>query len=195
MDQMVQIVGRHGLIRPRDLDAHGIPRQYLNEMEKAGKVQRSGRGIYAASGRKPTEHHAIAEVCKRAPNAVVCLASALRMHGLTTQLPHEVWIAVDRKARKPRIDYPPLRVFWFSGEAMKRFVQTTNMEGVDVHVYSPAKTVADCFKYRNKIGLDVAIEALRDCRRRKKASVDELWAAAKVCRVGNVMRPYMEVIG
>src|SRR6185369_3080181 len=110
----LQIVRRSGVVRPRDLDAHNIPRPYIQVLEKTGKIQKSGRGIYTASGHKPTEHHAIAEVCKRVPNGVICLASALRMHGLTTQLPHEVWIAVDRKSRKPRIDYPPLRVFWFS---------------------------------------------------------------------------------
>lgn len=141
---------------------------------------------------EPGEHHTIAEACKRVPHGVVCLLSALRLHDLTTQLPHEVWIAVDRKARKPSVDYPPLRVVRFSGDALSQYVEERTIEGVEVAVYSPAKTVADCFKYRNKIGLDVAIESLRDCWRKKKATMDMIWKAAEVCRVGRVMRPYVE---
>ena len=120
------------------------------------------------------------------------LLSALRFHGLTTQNPFEVWMAVGIKARRPELDWPPVRIVRFSGPALEYGVEEHDIEGITVRVYNAAKTVADCFKYRNKIGLDVAIEALRDCWRKQKATADELWAAAKVCRVTNVMRPYLE---
>jgi predicted transcriptional regulator of viral defense system len=118
--------------------------------------------------------------------------SALRFHELTTQAPFEVWLAIDEKARLPKVDYPPIRIVRFSGKSLEFGIQEHRIEGVAVRVYSPAKTIADCFKYRNKIGLDVALEALRDCWQERRATTDELWAAAKVCRVANVMRPYME---
>ena len=191
-DRTLKLVRDAGILRPRDLNRHGIPRQYLRMLEQRGDVRRSGRGLYVLEGAEVSEHHSVAEACKRVPHGVICLLSALRMHGLTTQIPHEVWLAVDRKARKPHVDYPPLRIVRFSGKALTTGVEKSTIEGVQALVYGPAKTVADCFKYRNKIGLDVAIEALRDCWRRKKATMDELWAAAKVCRVANVMRPYME---
>ena len=193
-DRILQLVRKAGVLRPRDLLKHGIPRQYLHLLEQAGTVQRSGRGLYVLTGTDITENHTIAEACKRVPHGIVCLLSALRIHGLTTQLPHEVWMAVAVKSRKPNVDYPPLRIVRFSGVALTYGVESRQLEGVTVQVYSPAKTVADCFKYRHKIGLDVALEALRDCRAKKKATVDDLWAAAKVCRVANVIRPYMEAM-
>lgn len=120
------------------------------------------------------------------------MLSALRFHNLTTQSPFEVWMAVDRKARRPRSDSPPLRIVRFSGEALKVGVEEHRIEGVTVSVYCPAKTVADCFKYRNKIGLDVALESLRDCWRERRCTMSDLWCYAKICRVANVMRPYLE---
>jgi predicted transcriptional regulator of viral defense system len=182
------------VLRPRDLVEHGIPRQYLRLLEQAGKIQRSGRGLYSLTGIDLGENHTLAEACKRVPHGVVCLLSALRLHNLTTQLPPEIWMAVAGKARKPRLDYPPLRIVRFSEASLHYGVEKRQIEGVTVHLSSPAKTVADCFKYRHKIGLDVALEALRDCRAKKKATVDDLWAAAKICRVANVMRPYMEAL-
>ena len=140
------------------------------------------------------EHHSLAEAAKRVPNGIICLISALRFHDLTTQAPHEVWIAISVKARRLRVDYPPLRIARFSGPSLDYGVTTKKVEGVAVRVFNPAKTVADCFKYRNKIGLDVALEALRDCYRRRKATMDELWKAARVCRVGRVMQPYLESV-
>jgi len=192
--KVLRLVRQRGVLRPRDLDRHSIPRQYLRILKGAGKIQRSGRGLYTVIDHNFTENHTIAEACKRVPHGVVCLLSALRFHGLTTQLPHEVWIAIDRRRRKPSVDYPPLRVLRFSGAAMSSRIQIRRVEGVDVHVYDPGKTVADCFKFRNKIGLDVALEALRECRRLRKASMEEIWSAAKICRVSNVMRPYLEAI-
>jgi predicted transcriptional regulator of viral defense system len=194
IDRTLDLVRKAGVLRPRDLIKHGIPRQYLLLLERAGKVQRSGRGLYTLAGGDAGENHTLAEACKRVPHGVICLLSALRLHNLTTQLPHEVWMAVDFKARRPKVDYPPLRIVRFSGAALRYGVTDLTIEGVRVSLTNPGKTIADCFKYRNKIGLDVALEALRDCRAKKKATVDDLWAAAKVCRVSNVMRPYMEAL-
>ena len=191
-EKALKLVQAAGVLRPRDLAKHGIPRQYLRILEQQGKVRKSGRGLYTLAGAAVTAGHSLAEAGKRVPHGIVCLVSALALHGLTTQIPHEVWIAIDRKARKPNVDYPPLRIVRFSGPALTAHVQTRKIEGVTVHFYDPAKTVADCFKYRHKIGLDVALEALRDCWRKKRATMDQLYAAAKVCRVAAVMRPYME---
>ena len=193
-DRTLQLVKKAGVLRPRDLQPHGIPRQYLHILEQAGKVQRSGRGLYVLTGMDLTENHTLAEACKRVSHGVICLLSALRLHHLTTQLPHEVWMAIAATSRKPTVDYPPVRIVRFSGDALTYGIEERKVEGVLVRVYSPAKTVADCFKFRYKIGLDVALESLRDCRAKKKATVDDLWTAAKVCRVANVMRPYMEAM-
>jgi predicted transcriptional regulator of viral defense system len=191
-DRLAKLIRGVGVLRPRDLDAHGVPRSYLHALEGQGLVSRAGRGLYVTAKAATSEHHTVAEAAKAVPNGVVCLLTALRMHGLTTQAPFEVWVAIDRKAWKPKIEYPPLRIVRFSGPALTDGVQVRNVEGVPVRLYGPAKTVADCFKYRNKIGLDVALEALRDCLRQRRATVDELHRAATVCRVANVMRPYVE---
>lgn len=183
-----------GAVRPRDLAAIGVSGVYLNKLHAAGVLDRPSRGLYTLRNEAPSEHRAIIEACKRVPNGVVCLLSALRIHELTTQSPFEVWMAIAEKARKPKADYPPLRIVRFSGTALTYGLEERQIEGAKVRVYSPAKTVADCFKYRNKIGLDVALEALRDCLRQRKASVDELWKAARVCRMSNVMRPYLEAL-
>lgn len=189
---ILDLVKKRGVLRPRDLDAIGVPRVYLSRLCKDGLLERPGRGLYIAADSEPTENVTLAKACQRVPHGVVCLLSALRFHDLTTQAPFEVWIAISRKAWLPKVDYPPLRVVRFSGQALTFGVVVHTVEKVDVRVYSLAKTVADCFKYRNKIGLDVAIEALRDCWSQKKSTMDELWEAAKVCRMSNVMRPYME---
>lgn len=186
------MVRQSGVFRPRDLDRGGIPREYLRQAKDLGLVRQVGRGLYVAEGSPATEHHTLAEAAKRVPHGVVCLLSALRFHGLTTQAPHEVWMAIGHKARRPRVDAPPLRIVHFSGQTLSYGVQEKKIEGVKVRVFHPAKTVADCFKFRNKIGLDVALEALRDCYRQRKASMDELYLAAKVCRVARVMQPYLE---
>jgi predicted transcriptional regulator of viral defense system len=188
------LVRKMGLLRPRDLDQHGIARQYLRMLEREGVIRRIDRGVYTTTEAKVSASNSLAEAAKRVPTGVICLLSALRLHGLTTQTPHEVWMAIDTNAWKPRVAYPPLRIVRFSGMALKEGIQTQEIEGVRVRVYGPAKTVADCFKYRNKIGLDVAIEALRDGIKTRKASMDQLWHAAKVCRVTNVMRPYLEAM-
>lgn len=190
--QILGLLKKTGVLRPRDLEAIGISGEYLNKLYREGILDRPSRGLYTLADSEPTENRTIAEAGKRVTQGVVCLLSALRFHDLTTQAPFEVWIAIDEKARLPRIDYPPVRIVRFSGDALTFGVGEHKLEGVKVRVYSPAKTVADCFKYRNKIGLDVAIETLRDCLQQRKATMDELWSAAKVCRMSNVMRPYLE---
>jgi len=193
-NQVMILVNRAGVLRPRDLAEHGISRQYLLSLQRRGQLQRVGRGLYISSVAHLTEHHSLVEACKRVPRGIICLLSALRYHGLTTQAPAEVWMAIDNKAWRPKVDNPRLHIVRFSGNAFASGIEEHVIEKVHVRVYGPAKTVADCFKYRNKIGLDVAIEALRDCWRHRRASMDELWKYAKVCRVANVMRPYLESI-
>ena len=191
-DKILELVRKAGVLRPRDLDSYNIPRTYLSRLCSVGKLQRIGRGLYVPPGSGATEHHSLAEAGKRVPKGVVCLLSALSFHELTTQAPFEVWLAIGEKAWRPRLEYPPLRIVYFSQAALNAGVEEHKLEGVTVHVYSPAKTVADCFKYRNKTGLDVAIEALRECRRARHCTMDDLWHYAAICRVRNVMRPYLE---
>jgi len=193
-ERVLALVKKAGVLRPRDLDVHSIPREYLIRLHKEGLLERPGRGLYILANSRPTQHHSLAEAAKRVPRGVVCLLSALRFHGLTTQAPFEVWLAISMKARLPRIAYPPIRFVRFYGAALEERIHIHEIEHVRVQIYDPAKTVADCFKYRNKIGLDVALEALRDCRKQRKATVDELWQAARICRVSNIMRPYLEAI-
>jgi predicted transcriptional regulator of viral defense system len=183
-----------GVLRPRDLQARGIPRVYLQDLYERGLLQRLGRGVYAASDTDLSEHHSLAEVCAHAPRAAICLLSALRFHDLTTQNPRQVWVTLPLHAHRPRLDYPPLRLVYASGAALTSGVEDHHIEGVLVRVYSPAKTVADCFKYRSKVGLDVALDALRDCWRARRCTMEDLWRYAEVCRVANVMRPYLEAI-
>ncbi len=191
-DKVLELVQKEGVLRPRDLDPYGIPRIYLSRLHAAGKLQRIGRGLYVLPGTNVSEHRSLAEACKRVPKGVICLLSALRFHELTTQSPFEVWLAIAEKAWRPRMEYPPLRIVRFSSTALDAGVEEHRIEGVIVPVFTPAKTVADCFKYRNKIGLDVSIEALRECWRSRRCTMDDLWQYAKVCRVQNVMRPYLE---
>ncbi len=191
-EEVLELVRRAGMLRPRDLDRYGIARTYLQRLEQRGLLERAGRGLYRLPSAEVTEHHGLATTCKLVPRGVICLLSALQFHDLTTQAPFEVWMAIDVRARRPRGTTPPLRIVRFSGRALTEGVEVHEIEGVRVRVYGPAKTVADCFKYRNKIGLDVALEALRDYRRQHPAGMDELWHFARTCRVSNVMRPYLE---
>ena len=193
--QVLDIARKAGILRPRDLAPQGIPRTYLHRLEERGLLVKETRGMYKLPDAEVTENHSLAEACKRVPRGVVCLLSALQFHKLTTQAPSEVWLALDRKARAPRSAVQPLRVVRMSGKALTEGVEEHRIEGVAVKVYQPAKTVADCFKYRNKIGLDVALESLRDYRKKHRSGMDELWRLAKICRVERVMRPYLEAMG
>ncbi len=193
-NKVIDIVRQAGVLRPRDLDRYRIPREYLRRQVERGRLARVGRGLYTLPRPRVTEHHTLAEACKLVPQGVVCLMSALRFHGLTTQSPFEVWMAIGHKAWRPKAAGPPLRLVHFSRDAFKQGVEEHRIEGVRVRVYNPAKTVADCFKFRNKIGLDVALEALKDYRRNYPSGNDELWRFARLCRVARVMRPYLEAL-
>lgn len=193
-EELLSLIRRQGMVRPRDLDRHGIPRMVLTRLHQDGLLQRPSRGVYVLADSEPTEHHDLAEACKRVPHGVVCLLSALCFHGLTTQSPFEVWLAINRKARLPRLQHPPLRIVRFSAPALSEGVKEHEVEGVTVRVTTPARTVVDCFVYRNKVGLDVALEALRDCWRRRRATMDELHRVAQARRMTNVIRPYLETL-
>jgi predicted transcriptional regulator of viral defense system len=191
-EQVVALARRYGVLRPRDLAAHDIPREHLVRLHKRRVLDRPARGIYVLADAQPTEHQSLVEACKRVPQGVVCLLSALQFHHLTTQAPFEVWLAIGDKAWLPKLDYPPLHIVRFSGPALTTGVEKHVLQGVTVRVTDPARTVVDCFKYRHKVGLDVAIEALRDCWRKKKATMDDLHRVAQTRRMANVMRPYLE---
>jgi predicted transcriptional regulator of viral defense system len=192
--QVLQIVRDIGLVRARDLAARGLSPTHLQRLYEQGLLLRSGRGVYLSAEAELDANASLMEVALRVPAGVVCLLSALQFHGLTTQLPHQVWVALPLRAHTPRLDYPPIRVVHLSGEAQTTGIEEQRIGSVIVRVYCPAKTVADCFKFRNKIGLEVALEALRDCWNKRLVTMDDLWRYAKICRVANVMRPYLESI-
>jgi predicted transcriptional regulator of viral defense system len=191
--RVLGLAGRSGVIRPGDLRTEGIAPVYLTRLVRSGELVRVGRGLYSLAGGAPSANRTVVEASRQLPRGVICLLSALRLHGLTTQMPATVWIAIGVKARRPRAAGPPLEIVRMSGRALTEGVEERILEGVRVRVYVPAKTVADCFKFRNKVGLDVALEALRDYRRRR-GSVDELLNYAEICRVARVMRPYLEAL-
>jgi len=190
---ILELVRRKGFIRARDLIQHAIPTVYLGRLTRLGLLERVNRGLYRLPDSEVTEHYSLAEVAAKVPGGVVCLLSALNFHVIGTQQPHEVWLAIPEKARRPRLKSPRLRLFHFSKSAFTEGVETHVIQGVPVRVYSPAKTVADCFKYRNKIGLDVAMEALRESLRSRKCTRENIHRYARICRVWNVMRPYLEM--
>jgi hypothetical protein len=189
-----ELARKLGTVRPRDLVAAGIPRHALYQLVEDGGLVRTARGLYIPADADVTADHSLAEASKLVPKGTVCLLSALAFHELTTALPHEIWMAIPEKAWLPKVSRPRVRFVRFSGKALSEGVETHVVEHVPVKVYSPAKTVADCFKYRKKIGLDIAMESLRETWREKRATIDELWEFAKICRVANVMRPYLEAI-
>ena len=191
-EKLLDLVRSRGMIRPCDLTLLGIPRVSLTRAVRRGHLERVGRGLYGLPGREVSAQGSLAEVALRVPKGVVCLLSALRFHELTTQAPFEVWLAIENKAIAPKLDYPPLRIVRFSGAALTEGIEEHSVDGVTVRITGVAKTVADCFKYRNKIGLDVALEALRNAWHGKRMTSDDIWCYAKVCRVANVMRPYLE---
>ena len=186
--------GLPALLRAVDLEARGIPRSHLAGMLRRGEIARISRGLYRLRDAPVNELETIAAVSKRIPGAIVCLLTALHVHGIGTQAPREVWIGIDRKARKPQVPELPVRVVRFSGAMLRYGIQTREVLGVHVRLTSPARTVVDCFRYRRKVGLDVALEALRDAIRSRKASMDEITRVAGVCRIETVISPYLESI-
>jgi predicted transcriptional regulator of viral defense system len=182
------------LFRAADLLARGIPRGRLRTLLKKGEVEHVGRGLYRLANVKPNELETVALTALSVPGGIICLLSALQIHEIGTQSPHDMWIAVDRKARKPAQLPISVRVVRFSGPMLTYGIQTRSILGVPVRVTSPARTVVDCFRYRNKIGLDIALEALRDAVRSRKATMDEITRAAEVCRARSVIRAYLEAL-
>ena len=192
-DNILDLARQKGILRARDLGGQKLSRVLLSRLVGEGRLLKLSRGLYSLPDRVMTEDATLAEVAIKYPNSVFCLLTALQIHELTTQSPHQIWLAVDIKARVPQMDYPPLRIVWFSREALEAGAETVRLDGVvSVLVTSIEKTIVDCFKYRNKIGLDIAIEALQEAWRSKRMSMDKIWEFAKICRVTNVMRPYLE---
>lgn len=193
-EAVVRLLEEEGVVRGREIEALGVSRPRIAQLRDHGLIQRVGRGLYALPDRETSANYALATAAKRVPRGVVCLLSALQFHGLTTQLPRETWLAIGEKDWRPTSPDIRIRIVRFSPPALREGVESHSVDGVRVRIFNPAKTVADCFKYRNKLGLDVAIEALRDCLRQRKGTVDDLWRYAKIDRVSAVIRPYMEAL-
>lgn len=192
---VLTLVQKSGFVRARELKQAGLRSTELGKLVSQGELIRLERGVYTSAGRPVSEHDSIAVVAIKYPRAVFCLLTALRIHDLTTQSPHEVWVAIDIKARAPALDYPPIRTMRFSGAALHEGNEQRSMDGiVQLSVTSIEKTITDCFKFRNKIGVDIAIEALRQAWEEKRINMDKLWRCAQICRVHNVMRPYLEIL-
>lgn len=193
--RVLDLASQKRLLRASDLDAISAPRVVLARLTAAGLLEKVGRGLYRLPDTHVSEFESLSAIASKAPQAVFCLLTALQFHELTTQLPRQIWIAMPRGSHPPRIEYPPVKMVQFTGDAYSAGTDEVERDGVRLRVYSVAKTVVDCFKHRNKIGLDVALEALQDARARNKATADEIWRFAKICRVANVMRPYLESVG
>jgi predicted transcriptional regulator of viral defense system len=190
----LRLAQRRQGVTARDFAAAGIHRQVFTRLVASGHLERVSRGVYRLPDRSITEHHGLAVVAAAVPHGTITLLSALQFHQIGTQLPSQVWIALDRRARRPALKYPPLRIVRYSGAALTEGIETHRIEGQAVRIYSAAKTIADCFKYRNKIGLEVALEALREGWRARRFTLNELDRYARVCRVRRVMRPYIEAL-
>ncbi|MEA2488618.1 MAG: hypothetical protein QOH21_410 [Acidobacteriota bacterium] len=180
--------------RSRDFSHRGVSRETVRRLAERGVLERAARGVYLAPAASRSSHRDLLVVATRVPNGVICLLSALAFHGLTSEMPHEVWLAVGLKARTPAADAPPIRLVRLSEVPLKAGVEIHVKHGVALHVFSAAKTIADCFKFRSKVGLDLAVAALREGWAQKRFTMDEVWHFARVCRVTAVMRPYLELL-
>jgi len=192
--QVLKLIKQKLTLRSCDLLDMGIPRVVLTRMVREGALERVSRGLYRKPNTFLSENETLVDIALVAPRAIFCLLSALQFHGLTTQLPREVWIAMPQGSRAPKMDYPPIKMMQFSGKTYSEGVQTVVRDRVSLKIYSPAKTVVDCFKFRNKVGLDVALEALKDVLRKRKATRDELFYFAKIERVKKIILPYIEAM-
>jgi predicted transcriptional regulator of viral defense system len=190
----LRAAGIGAFFRPRDLEPLDIPYAELQRSVTAGTVEKVGPGLYRLTAAEPSEFETFAMVASAVPDGIICLLSALSLHRIGTQAPHEVWLALDRKARKPARIPVKLRIIRFSGAMLTYGVETRPILDVPVRVTSPARTVVDCFRYRGKLGLDVAIEALRDTLRSRTATVDQIMWAADICRARTVITPYLDAI-
>lgn len=193
-ERTLDLVKRLGLVRPKDLNQHGIPVIYLRRLLHRGELVQPARGVYAVAGHEPTLHHSLAMVSKRIPRGVVCLLSALAYHEIGTQLPSVVWLAIDQRSRPLVTTDLPAKIVRFGAQSLVEGIEEHSVEGVTMRITNPAKTVADCFKFRNKVGLDIAMEALRDAWRKRKVTMAELDRFAATNRVTHVMRPYLEML-
>lgn len=192
-ERALRVIAQRQIVRLRNLSSHGIKGNDLQRLVATDQIERVGRGLYRARNAEITENYSLLQAALLVPKGVVCLLSALRYHDLTTQAPFEVWLAIDNKAWKPTVSNAPLRIHYFTGAALTEGVEEHQIDGVSVKIYSAAKTVADCFKFRNKLGLDVALEALREYFKQRLPEKD-LWHYAEICRVKKVISPYMEAI-
>lgn len=193
-DTILALARKTGWLRATDVGAADVARVTLARMVSSGQLERVARGLYRLPTRDASQHFELAAVARKAPQGVFCLLTALQFHELTTQLPWQVWVGMPRGSHCPRVDQPPLRMVQFTGEHYSYGIEEHRRDNTTLRVYSVAKTVADCFKHRNKIGLDVAIEALKDAVSHRRASFDDIGRAAEVCRVAMVMRPYLETL-
>jgi predicted transcriptional regulator of viral defense system len=185
---------RHGVFRTQELARLGVSRPRLARLVASGRAERVARGLYRFGEHTVTESHSIALASKRVPSGIVCLLSALTFHHIGTQLPHQVWLAIPSKGRTPKVPDLPIRIVRFSGAMLRYGVETRTVEGVEVRVTSPARTVVDCFRFRRTVGLDVALEALREALRGRRATRDQIRRAAEACRAITVVRPYLEAV-
>lgn len=190
----LRAVGITGFFRPAQLERAGLTRDQLPALVRAGTVERVSRGLYRVAAAEPTEHYSLAMASARVPNGIICLLSALTVHGLGTQLPREVWMAIPHKARRPRVPGLPMKVVRFSGAALRYGVERTTFEGVPGRVTNPARTVVDCFRFQRLVGKDVALEAIREALRERKATPNEIWRAAEVCRARSLVGPVLEAL-
>jgi predicted transcriptional regulator of viral defense system len=193
IEKAVEIIRQmRGTIRTAEAIRKGIHPRTLYTLRNSGALEQISRGVYRLAELDAISNPDLVTVATRVPHSVICLISALSFHNLTTQIPHEVSIAIDRGSRIPRIYYPPIAVHKFAPESFRSGIEEHRIDGVTVRIYSPEKTLADCFKFRNKLGMDVVLEALKLYKTRKKINLDDLLRYAKICRVENVMRPYLE---
>lgn len=195
VDRATKIFQDHnGILRTQQAIRHGIAPRTLYEMRNAGLIQRESRGLYRLADLELGSNTDLVQVAMKIPKGVICLISALSFHDLTTQIPHQVYVALLNSAEKPRLEYPPLRIFWLSQKAYSAGIESHELDGIPVKIYGIEKTIADCFKFRNKIGLDVALEALRDYRGRKDFNIGTILQYARIDRVERVIKPYLEAI-
>ncbi|MFZ9856572.1 MAG: type IV toxin-antitoxin system AbiEi family antitoxin domain-containing protein [Limisphaerales bacterium] len=189
-----RLASNHAVLRTRDFERLGVPRHELGALVDQGDWKRVGHGLYRSTRRPPDPNHSLLEVASRMPKGVICLLSALRFHDLTSERSTEVWVALPRNAWSPVNDTVQTRVLHVSEPAFSEGIEEHRVGGIPVRVYSVAKTIADCFKFRNQIGTAVAVEALRDAWRSRKVTTEDLWRCAKACRITNVIRPYLEAL-
>lgn len=193
MEKVLKLAEEKGIIRPKDVQEEGLPKKYIYRLYDQGKLEKIDRGLYKIPQKEFSESQMLLEVAKKAPKATICLLSALRFHEMTTQNPHRIWITIHNKDKKSEINVP-LKVTRMTGKALTEGKEVHNVDDIPVKVYKPAKTVTDCFKFRNKIGLDIAIEALREYRSKDMGKMSEIWDYARMDRVQNVIQPYAEAM-